>query len=90
MRVLVTGASGYIGSRLIPSLLDADHEVVAAGRDPEALSDFAWAPDVETVPFDVTDEHSVLDAVEGADAVVYLVHSMEGATSSSATARRPS
>jgi len=78
MRVLVTGASGYIGSRLIPSLLDADHEVVAAGRDPDALSEFAWAPDVETVPFDVTDEQSVLDAVEGADAVVYLVHSMEG------------
>jgi uncharacterized protein YbjT (DUF2867 family) len=78
MRVLVTGASGYIGSRLIPSLLDADHDVVAAGRDPEALGEFAWAPDVETVAFDVSDERSVLDAVEGVEAVVYLVHSMEG------------
>jgi uncharacterized protein YbjT (DUF2867 family) len=78
MRVLVTGASGYIGSRLIPGLLEADHDVVAAGRDPDALAEFAWAPDVETVAFDVSDEQSVLDAVEGVDAVVYLVHSMEG------------
>jgi uncharacterized protein YbjT (DUF2867 family) len=78
MRVLVTGASGYIGSRLIPSLLKAGHEVVAAGRDPDALADFAWAPQVETVELDVTDDRTVLDAVAGADAVVYLVHSMKG------------
>ena len=79
MRVLVTGASGYIGSRLIPSLLEADHEVVAAGRDPRALSDFAWSDDVQSVAFDVTEEDTVLAAVEGSDAVVYLVHSMDGA-----------
>ncbi len=78
MRVLVTGASGYIGSRLVPSLVAAGHEVVAAGRDPEALADFAWRPDVSTVRLDISDERTVLDAVEGMDAVVYLVHSMEG------------
>ena len=78
MRVLVTGASGYIGSRLIPSLLEAGHEVVAAGRNPDSLADFAWAPKVETVKMDITDDQTVIDAVEGADAVVYLVHSMEG------------
>lgn len=79
MRVLVTGASGYVGSRLIPSLVEAGHEVVASGRHPEALEEFAWSQDVETVELDTTEERTVLDAVEGVDAVVYLVHSMEGA-----------
>ena len=78
MRVLVTGASGYIGSRLIPSLLEAGHEVVAAARDPQGLAEFAWAGSVECVELDVTDEQTVLDAVEGMEAVVYLVHSMDG------------
>ena len=78
MRVLVTGASGYIGSRLVPALLSDGHRVAAAGRDLDALAEFAWAGDVDLVPFDVTDETSVLDAAEGMDAVVYLIHSMEG------------
>lgn len=75
-RVLVTGASGYVGSRLVPALLDAGHDVVAAGRHPDALRDFAWGDRVDTVELDVDDEESVLRAVRGVDAVVYLVHSM--------------
>jgi uncharacterized protein YbjT (DUF2867 family) len=76
MRVLVTGATGYVGSRLIPVLLDEGHEVVATARDPEALSAFAWCDRVERRHLDVEDTVSVHLAVRGVDAVVYLVHSM--------------
>ena len=76
LRVLVTGASGYVGSRLIPSLLEAGHTVVAAGRHPDSLAEFAWGQRVERVELDVDDADSVRHAVRGVDAVVYLVHSM--------------
>jgi uncharacterized protein YbjT (DUF2867 family) len=76
MRVFVTGATGYVGSRLIPVLLDEGCEVHAATRSPEGVTTFAWADDVTPVTFDIEDETSIVEALEGMDAVVYLVHSM--------------
>lgn len=76
MRVLVTGATGYIGSRLIPRLLEAGHDVVATGRDLDALDRFAWADRVERRYLDVEDTVSVHLAIRDVEAVVYLVHSM--------------
>ncbi|MCD4525790.1 NAD(P)H-binding protein [Nocardioides sp. cx-173] len=76
MRVLVTGATGYVGSRLVPSLLAAGHDVVAAARDLDALDRFAWSDRVERRYLDVEDTVSVHLAVREVDALFYLVHSM--------------
>ncbi len=74
--MLVAGATGYIGSRLVPALLAAGHEVVAGAREPDGLDRFAWAADVERAWLDVDDTVSVHLAARGVDALVYLVHSM--------------
>lgn len=76
MRVLVTGATGYVGSRLIPVLLESGHEVVATARDTAALSSYAWGDQVERRHLDVEDTVSVHLAIRDVDAVIYLVHSM--------------
>ncbi|MBF4458865.1 NAD(P)H-binding protein [Pseudoclavibacter sp. VKM Ac-2867] len=77
MNVLVMGATGYIGSRVIPVLLDAGMEVTAGARKPGDLDAFWWAERVRRVELDVLDEASVASAVTGdVDAILYLVHGM--------------
>jgi uncharacterized protein YbjT (DUF2867 family) len=76
MRVLVLGATGYVGSRLVPGLLAAGHEVVASSSAAPDPARFAWGADVTWERCDVTDAASVAEAMRGAEAVVYLVHSL--------------
>lgn len=77
MRTLVTGASGYVGSRLVGELLGAGHEVVAASRDPQKLTAFGWFSDVTPIALDAHDAESAARAFAETgpiDVVYYLVH----------------
>jgi len=79
MKCLVTGATGYIGGRLVPRLLDAGHTVRALARNPGKLADAPWRDDVDVVRGDLSDEASLRAAFDGVDVVYYLVHSMGSA-----------
>ena len=73
-RILVTGASGYIGGRLVGELLEAGYEVRCLVRTPAKLDAAPWRDRVEVVRGDVTAD--LADALEGIDAAYYLVHSI--------------
>ncbi|CAN5245416.1 SDR family oxidoreductase [soil metagenome] len=75
-RVLVTGATGYVASRLIPALLDNGHSVRATSRHPEPL--MRRHPQIEAVPSDMLDAASLKGALEETQVAYYLVHSMAG------------
>ncbi|WP_275558841.1 SDR family oxidoreductase [Streptomyces sp. 5-6(2022)] len=87
-RCLVTGATGYIGGRLVPELLAAGHQVRCVARSPGKLRDQPWAGRVETVRGDVTDEESVGAAMEGVDVAYYLVHALGTGSGFEETDRR--
>jgi uncharacterized protein YbjT (DUF2867 family) len=73
---LVTGATGYIGGRLVPELLAAGHTVRCLARTPDKLRDHPWAGRTEAVRGDVTDAEAVGAALEGIDVAYYLVHAL--------------
>ena len=75
----MTGATGYVGSRLVTALLQAGHQVLAATRDPARLTRFGWYDDVTVVKLDASDTDSARAALAGAgliDVVYYLVHAI--------------
>ncbi|WP_018502820.1 SDR family oxidoreductase [Parafrankia discariae] len=90
MRILVTGATGYIGGRLAPRLLRQGHLVRCMTRDPARLADVDWArlPDVEVVRADALDPASLPAAMEGVDVAYYLIHSIDTGGDFSAVDRR--
>lgn len=77
-QVLVLGATGYVGGRLVPRLLEAGYRVRAASRSTAKLKSRGWAqhPNVEIMAVDVLDLASLEHALQGCQAAFYLVHSM--------------
>jgi uncharacterized protein YbjT (DUF2867 family) len=73
---LVTGATGYIGGRLVPVLLGQGYRVRCLVRTPGKLLDQPWSGQVEVVRGDVTDAECVGRAMEGVDVAYYLVHAL--------------
>ena len=74
--VLVTGATGYIGGRLVPELLNAGFRVRVMARQPRNLADRDWFKQVEVVFGDAALPASLSAALSGVDIAYYLIHSM--------------
>ena len=77
MKILVTGATGYVGGRLVPVLLERGHDVRTTTSSPDREQPW-WGPRVETVVMDALDRDQVAAACEGVEAVYYLIHGMGG------------
>lgn len=78
-RVLVTGATGYVGGRLIPRLLEAGYDVrVLVRGGANRVAGRSWADDVEVAVGDVLQPETLGAAMDGVDAAYYLIHSMAG------------
>ncbi len=76
MNVLVTGATGYIGGRLVPRLLRQGHSVRALVRDSFSIHDRSWADDVEIVQADLHEPETLVGIFDGIEVAYYLVHSL--------------
>jgi len=74
---LVTGATGYVGGRLVAQLLNAGHRVRVLARNASRLADAPWISDVEVVEGDALDADAVNRAMAGVGTAYYLMHSLQ-------------
>lgn len=77
MKVLVTGATGYVGGRLVPRLLECGFEVRCMTRDSSRLMLDPWRDRVEVVQADALEYGTLLEALRGCDVAYYLIHDAE-------------
>ena len=81
MKILLTGANGYIGRRLLPELLAKGHQIVCCVRDKNRLGlDKTTLDLIEIWEVDFLDEPQLTNFPTGIDAAYYLIHSMTAST----------
>ena len=83
-QILVTGATGYVGGRLVPRLLEAGYRVRSFVRDPERLAGYPWLEQVEVLRGDALDPESLRGAMQDCTAAYYLIHGRQGGQDSAA------
>ncbi len=76
--ILVTGATGYVGGRLIPRLLEAGYRLRVLARDPSRLQGRPWLGQVEVAQGDALQPESLAPALAGVSAAYYLIHGRQG------------
>ena len=74
----MTGATGYVGGRLVPELLEHGYRVRCIAREPRKLDERVWRrdPRVEVIRSDLTDAAELAKQIRGCSAAYYLIHSM--------------
>ncbi|MFK7844883.1 MAG: SDR family oxidoreductase [Rhodothermales bacterium] len=75
-KILVTGATGYVGGRLVPLLLDAGHDVRCFVRNPMRLKHRPWEQHVTLAKGNVFNEEELDAALQGIDIAYYMIHSL--------------
>ncbi|MCX7874603.1 MAG: NAD(P)H-binding protein, partial [Melioribacteraceae bacterium] len=83
MKILLTGATGYIGKRLLPSLLDKGYEVICCVRDKTRFpkEGFYSHPSIKLFEVDFLKPTSITEELKDIDAAYYLIHSMSSGIS---------
>lgn len=79
--ILVTGATGYVGGRLVPRLLEAGYRVRCFTRDVRRLDGFPWRRQVEVTEGDALDTQSLVVAMRDVSVAYYLIHGRQGGKS---------
>lgn len=80
MKILLTGTTGYIGQRLIPTLLEAGHEIICCVRDKNRFDARKYNSDqIKVIEVDFLNEKSLSAIPDNIDAAYYLIHSMSSA-----------